>query len=72
MYTNSIKNVVSQIINMLSNNIINNNGFEHFDGWCENGEVFDYNVNDVNIMYQLAPYVDALTEKCVELTHNTH
>lgn len=69
MDSHNIKNVVSQIINMMSNNIIKDNGHEPFECWCENGEVFDYNKDDVHIMYELAPYVDALTNKIEELSH---
>lgn len=29
------KAVAEQIINMLDNNILNENGFEQFEGWCE-------------------------------------
>ena len=35
------KEVTSQLIAMLYNNILCDNGFEEFDGWCQNGEVFE-------------------------------
>lgn len=37
------KDVTEQIINMLTNDIIEENGTESFLGWLENGEVFANN-----------------------------
>lgn len=34
------KAVTEQVISMLYNNIIQENGNETFKGWCEDGEVF--------------------------------
>ena len=35
------KAVVEQVIAMLDNNVLADNGFEQFSGWCEDGEVFN-------------------------------
>lgn len=61
-----VKNVVEQVINMLSNNVIEDNGSESFECWCADGEVFENNgIEDVDkhceIVSVLAPYVDALS-----------
>ena len=39
------KLVVEQIIAMWQNNILNENGFEEFVGWLEDGEVFTYDAS---------------------------
>ena len=38
-----VKAVVEQLSNMLENNTIHENGFESFEGWCADGEVFTNN-----------------------------
>jgi len=44
MTKQEIKNAVTQqIINMLENDILNENGGESFVGWLEDGEVFRLN-----------------------------
>ena len=62
--------ITSQIINMLENNIMNDNGNESFIGWCENGDIFrDAHPNHSEEFYQelemlmknVAPIVDKLT-----------
>ena len=37
------KAVAEQIINMIDNNILHDNGTEMFEGWLEDGEVFALN-----------------------------
>ena len=62
--------VSGQIINMLLNNIINGNGNETFEGWCENGAVFENSYSNATkefyeecekLMREVAPLVDKLT-----------
>ena len=62
--------VRGQIINMLLNNIINGNGNETFEGWCENGAVFEESYPNATkefveecekLMREVAPLVDKLT-----------
>lgn len=38
-----VKAVTSQLINMLSNDILEENGLETFEGWCAEGEVYELN-----------------------------
>lgn len=37
------KHVAQQLISMLYNNVLCENGFEQFSNWCEQGEVFAEN-----------------------------
>jgi hypothetical protein len=62
--------VSGQIVNMLINNIINGYGNETFEGWCEDGVVFETAypnatkefVSECNkLMKEVAPLVDKLT-----------
>ena len=62
--------VSGQIINMLLNNIVNGNGNETFEGWCENGAVFENSYSNATkefyeeckkLMREVAPLVDKLT-----------
>jgi hypothetical protein len=55
---------------MLNNNILNDNGNESFEGWCEDGDVFRYSYPDeteefyndcIREMKVVAPIVDRLT-----------
>ena len=64
------KAVTEQIINMLTNNILNDYGTESFEGWCENGAVFEYSYDNESkdfyvqcekLMKEVAPLVDKLT-----------
>ncbi len=57
-----IKKVIEQIIAMFNNNVLNDNGLETFEGWCEDGEVFE-NEKQINIMKIIATDVDNITEK---------
>lgn len=59
--------VVEQFLNMIQNDIVEDNGFEGFLGWLEDGEVFRLNGMDegdvlVAMMYakMLADDIDAL------------
>lgn len=68
MYNEVLKNVVEQVINMLTNNVIEEYGSEGFEAWCEEGEVFkDNNVSNldkhIKVMERLAPLVDALSNE---------
>lgn len=61
-----VKNVVEQIINMLNNNVIEENGSECFEEWCEDGDVFDikdsYELGcHIKVMERLSPLVDSLS-----------
>lgn len=62
MKKEDVKAVVGQITNMLYNNVELGNGSEKFEGWCEDGDVFE-NPTDaqIKIMNTLAPFVDRLT-----------
>ena len=62
--------VSGQIVNMLINNIINGYGNETFEGWCENGAVFENSHSNATkefyeecekLMRKVAPLVDKLT-----------
>lgn len=64
------KAVSGQIVNMLINNIINDNGNETFEGWCEDGVVFETAYPNATkefceecekLMKEVAPLVDKLT-----------
>lgn len=63
-----IKAVTEQLINMLYNNTIEENGAEGFVGWCEDGEVFALNEmseDDVescmDLVNEISPLVDKLS-----------
>lgn len=63
-----VKAVVGQVINMLYNNVIKDNGSEDFVCWCEDGDVFyDEHVKDIDsiveIMSKIATYVDSLSHE---------
>lgn len=74
-YSKEIKQAVAeQIIAMIDNNILNENGPEQFQGWCDRGEVFEYSqFNDgscnskqfvsgcTELMLEISPIVDQLT-----------
>lgn len=68
MMNKDVKKVVGVLIDMLHNNVLNDGGFEYFTGWCEDGDTFD-NENQVKIMTQLAPGIDALSTQ-IELLLN--
>lgn len=69
-YSNEIKKAVAeQIMAMLDNDVINENGFEPFEVWCNGGEVFanmdeeagaDFVNGCMNLVRELAPMVDAI------------
>ena len=68
----SIKNVINEMLNMYHNNVVEDNGLEPFEGWCENGVVFEDNdtrEEDIEVMKELAPIIDELTEKIHELNN---
>lgn len=69
-YSNSaIKIVVAEVMNMWQNDIIYENGTESFIGWCEDGDIFaeleetdkDVYSDVINLMYEVAPFVNNLT-----------
>lgn len=63
--------VVGQIINMYHNNVLAGNGNETFEGWCEDGEVFDENQDECRlVMLRLAPHVNALTNAIVAVEND--
>ena len=62
--------ITEQIISMLNNNILNEYGNETFEGWCEDGAVFENTYPDATkefyeecekLMREVAPLVDKLT-----------
>lgn len=60
--------VVSHLVAMYENNVLGENGNETFAGWCEDGAVFnclEYRDECIELMKQLAPHVDALTNAIV-------
>lgn len=61
----AVRAVANQLINMLTNNILEDNGTESFEVWCEDGEVFNdhpsYKEECVALMKEVAPIVDQLT-----------
>lgn len=62
----AVKEVTQQLINMLTNNIIEDNGTEGFLGWCADGEVFNnlhggYFDEAMKLATEVAPIIDALT-----------
>lgn len=65
MHQVAVREVTNQLVNMLTNNILEDNGTETFEGWCEDGEVFNahptYKEECVPLMKKVAPLVDELT-----------
>ena len=64
----ALEAVVSQLVAMYENNVLLENGNETFAGWCEDGAVFNcLECRDecIELMKQLAPHVDALTNAIV-------
>ena len=61
----AVREVANQVINMLTNNILEDNGTESFEGWCEDGAVFSdhpsYKEECVALMREVAPIIDNLT-----------
>lgn len=62
------QSVAEQLMNMIENNIIEENGGESFVGWCQHGEVFELqgltqeNVDKcMALVNRIAPLVDNLT-----------
>ena len=56
------KEVIEQVIAMFDNNLLADNGLESFEGWCENGDIFETNRNEhIAVMKRIAPAVDNLT-----------
>lgn len=53
--------VAGQIINMLQNNVMHDFGTESFVGWCEEGEVFDWDEDCIALMNKVAKIVDDLS-----------
>ena len=59
--------VVEQLVNMLTNDILCENGAEGFEGWCADGEVFELNgcnerdvADCMRLVRKVAPIVDNL------------
>lgn len=75
-YTTEIRKAVArQVMAMLENDVINENGWEPFEGWCSDGEVFD-SMNEetgedfvngcMNLAREIAPMVDAIHAKLAD------
>lgn len=66
--TDARQAVAEMIIGQLENNVLQENGFESFEVWCDNGEVFenfpnldkDEQEKAVSIMHTIAPDVDQI------------
>lgn len=58
----NLDRVIDAIHDMWKCNIDNGNLEESFDGWCEDGDIFD-NEECIKIMKHISPYVDALSYK---------
>ena len=67
--------VTEQIIAMLQNNILQHNGGEPFNGWCEDGEIFENTYPNMDeefykecerLMHKVSPYIDKLTYDFLE------
>ena len=63
-----IKAVAGQIINMIDNDVLCENGIEPFELWSDEGEVFDDGANSeefisecMELVRKVAPIVDNLT-----------
>lgn len=74
MTNTEIRNAVAQqIINMLENDILNENGGESFVGWLEDGEVFRLNgmtEYEVAVAMSLAKSInDEVTSMVYNLEH---
>ena len=72
MYSKKAKIMVAeQIVGMIENNVLNENGGESFIGWLENGDVFynadcytDEEINEaMKLAHEIAPLVDELSWK---------
>lgn len=63
--------VTQHYINMLYNNVIEDCGVESFEGWCEDGDIFDEDSHEkcVELMHKVAPLIDELTYKFLNLGH---
>ena len=62
------KEVIEHVIAMFDNNLLAENCLESFEGWCENGDIFDTDVDEhIKIMKYIAPAVDSLTNKIFSL-----
>ena len=61
--------VTQVLIAMLENNVIAGYGTETFEGWCENGAIFDEDGRDacIELMHKVAPVVDELTYNYLNL-----
>lgn len=69
----ALEAVVSHLVAMYENNVLGENGNETFAGWCEDGAVFnclEYRDECIELMKQLAPHVDALTNAIVGIEEN--
>lgn len=63
------KAVVEQVIAMLDNNVLADNGFEQFSGWCEDGEVFNdqepaVRKECIELMNKVSDSVDTIAWNC--------
>ncbi len=73
-YSNEIKVAVAvQLAAMIENNIIQGCGIESFEGWCEDGDVFDSVCESAEnpvefiqgctaLMREISPVIDRLSE----------
>lgn len=59
-------NITNQVINLLKSNLSTNSS-EHFEGWCEDGDIFREESTDIQSMNYIKKEVNALVDKLEEL-----
>lgn len=71
MTNTEIRNAITQqIINMLENDIINENGGESFVGWLEDGEVFRLNgMNEYEVSVAMS-LVKSINDEVTSIVFN--
>lgn len=69
MYSIKVKRAVAgQLVNMIMNDIINQNGIEPFIGWCADGEVYeslkeDEIIEAMKLTEEISGFVDNISAK---------
>ena len=60
----AVQMVTAALIGMLENNVLLGFGTEPFEGWCEDGDIFEgseFEDECIALMHKVAPIVDKLT-----------
>lgn len=67
-YKDPTVTIANEIVNMFYNNFVEECGGEPFEGWCEDGDIFEdykeYGADEkelISLMKEVAPHVDAIT-----------